>query len=89
MKREDLELLEMVEIWWVDAHGGAFPALEWEKLSNRHRTPEVIRTVGLLVHQDANGVLVCLSYTTRKSSDAYIYIPDGCITEFNYLEASE
>jgi hypothetical protein len=89
MNRADLEELEAVEVWWVDAHGGAFSTTDWTKLEERHTKPEVIRTVGLLVHISEDGVLVALSYTTRKSSDAYIFIPNGCITELSYLEERE
>jgi len=81
--------LEAVEVWWLDAHGGTFPTGEWGKLGAKHLSAEVIRTVGLLVNQDKNGIMLCLSYTDQGETDSYIFIPAGCVTEINYLSERE
>ena len=86
MPKTTPELLEPIEVWWVDAHGGAFPTAEWGEISQKHATGEVIRTVGLLYSLTDDGVLVLLSMSNRGNVDAYIFIPHGCITELNYLD---
>ena len=86
MSKAKPDLLEAVEVWWVDAHGGAFPSTEWGKVGKAHQHGEAIRTVGLLYSTTDEGVLILLSMSTRGSVDAYIFIPHGCITELNYLE---
>jgi hypothetical protein len=81
-----LDELEPVEVWWMDAHGGAFPTKEWGEIGEKHLHGETIRTVGLLYSQTKDGLLLLLSMSNRGNVDAYIFIPRGCITEITYLE---
>ena len=70
----------IVEIHWLDAHGGEVNPGGWGRLTKKdHHKPRPIRTVGLLYHRDKVGITVALSMD-GDNADCYMFIPAGCIT---------
>jgi hypothetical protein len=72
--------LPLVIVTWDDAWGDAVTAISERDAHESHK-PEVIRTIGWVIHQDPEGVKlvteICEDGTYRGQS----YIPRGMITD--------
>lgn len=80
---KNLEELPIVQITWVDAHGGG---VDWGKgIGKISDQPDRVETVGFLAKETPHSVMVCLSRTQRGHVDAYILIPRENIRTFHIL----
>lgn len=68
--------LQIVHVRWVDSATLG----EWEDLADVDNELQMIDTVGLLVHQDSDVMLIASTYdNTREAINAAIWIPKCCV----------
>lgn len=68
--------LKVVHVQWVDSEAIG----EWTELSEASHDLGVIHTVGLLVHQDTDSLLIASTYDgVREAVNAAIWIPRACV----------
>lgn len=68
--------LQVVHVEWVDSEAVG----EWTELTEASHDLGLIHTVGMLIHQDSDSLLVASTYDgVREAVNASIWIPRGCI----------
>jgi hypothetical protein len=68
--------LQIVHVRWVDSASLG----QWEDLADVDNEIHMIDTVGLLVHQDSDVMLIASTYDNeREAINAAIWIPKCCV----------
>ena len=68
--------LPVVHVQWIDSQSIG----EWHDLCEVDHELDIIDTVGLLVHQDKESMLIASTYDNeREAINAAIWIPKSCV----------
>jgi hypothetical protein len=73
----DWPLTDIVEIWWVDTSGLA----GWTDLDSPHNHIEPCRSVGFLITQTADEILLAPTITVSGAGLNPMAIPMGCVKQ--------
>lgn len=76
--------MKLVAVTWSDANGGH--RMGWRPMKDMVGVPTKCVSVGFVVHDDMDCIVICPHSTDDGSGDGEITIPKGCILETRVIE---
>lgn len=69
--------MNIVHVKWLDANGGVRE--KWRPLSSMSGKPTIAHSLGAVLQDDVECIVICPHWTDDGDGDGEITIPKGCV----------